>query len=67
MKVRLAMFLNKKVDVVITSRDNKRGKGFNIFHTHHDKTRSDKKCLEWLLQLIVVDYHLSSVLQQSGI
>ena len=42
MKVRLVMFLNKKVDVVITSRDNKKGKGVNIFHTHHDKTRSEK-------------------------
>ena len=42
MKVRIATFLNKKVDVVITSRDTKRGKGFNIFHTHHGKIRSEK-------------------------
>lgn len=42
MKVRIATFLNKKVDVVITSRDNKRGKGFNIFHAHHGKTCGEK-------------------------
>ena len=41
-KTRIATFLNKKVDVVITSRDNKRGKGLNIFHAHHGKTRGEK-------------------------
>ena len=39
-KARIATFLNKKVDAVITNRDNKRGKGLNSFHKHQYKRRS---------------------------
>ena len=41
-KVRIVTFLNKTVNVVITSQENKPGKSYNTFHDHHPPKRSLK-------------------------